>query len=142
MAGKPRLFPIQTQRDAKPHPLLIPWSVAEKAYSVYAGRYGKSQSLQTLADRGGFGPGEMDLFHPTWREECAEIASLNERLTQLEYIARTAILVGYSYRDDDRTDEWFTAELARLQGLIDSDYFWPVDPKTGAPGPQQPTPEQ
>ena len=33
----------------------IPWSAAERAYKTYAERYGKEQSLERLAERGGFG---------------------------------------------------------------------------------------
>jgi hypothetical protein len=72
----PRLFPIQSQRGAAPHPLLIPWSVAEKAYSVYSAQFGRGQSLERLAERGGFGPGEMDMYVPGWRDECSEIVRL------------------------------------------------------------------
>jgi hypothetical protein len=71
-----RLFPIQSERGAAPHPTRIPWSVADKAYSVYSAQYGKDQSLERLAERGGFGPSEMDRFHPTWREEASEILKL------------------------------------------------------------------
>lgn len=63
-----RLFPIQSERGAKPHPLRIPWSVAELAYSVYSAHY--TQSLESIARRGGFGPSEMDMFLPDWRERC------------------------------------------------------------------------
>jgi hypothetical protein len=77
------MFPIQTERGAKPHPLKIPWSVAEKAYSVYAVLHG-SQSLQRLAERGGFGPSEMDTLHPTWREEASEIAQQAEQIAALQ----------------------------------------------------------
>lgn len=65
-----KMFPIQTERGAPPHPLLIPWHIAELAYSVYASRYGTSQSLERLAERGGFGPSEMDIFLPDWRDRC------------------------------------------------------------------------
>ena len=54
----------------------IPWSVAEIAYAEYARRYGRSQSLQRLAERGGFYVNEMDEYHPRWREEVGEIARL------------------------------------------------------------------
>lgn len=70
MSTGARLFPIQSERGAKPHPLRIPWHIAELAYSVYSGRYGRGQSLERLAERGGFGPGEMDMFLPDWRERC------------------------------------------------------------------------
>ncbi len=74
-----KMFPIQraySSKPAKPYPLLIPWSVAELAYSVYASRYGTGQSLARLAERGGFCPFEMDDFNPGWREQCSEIAQL------------------------------------------------------------------
>jgi len=51
-----------------PNPTSVPWSVAEKAYEVYSGRYGHDQSLEHLAERCGFGIGEMDDFLPNWRE--------------------------------------------------------------------------
>ncbi|NBD09258.1 hypothetical protein [Corallococcus silvisoli] len=50
-------------------PRTIPWSLAERAYAVYARRYGTDQSLARLAERGGFGPGELDMFVPGWRQE-------------------------------------------------------------------------
>lgn len=80
-----RRFPIQRERGAKPHLLRIPWSVAEKAYAVYAANYGTSQSLERLAERGGFAPSEMDAFHPSWREETDEIAALRARAEQAEH---------------------------------------------------------
>ena len=61
-------------------PLRIPWSVAERAYSVYSSRYGTGQSLERLCERGGFGPGELDEFVPGWREEASEIARLRAEL--------------------------------------------------------------
>ena len=78
-----RKFPIQAECGAKPHLQLIPWSVAEKAYSVYSAQYGNEQSLQQLAGRGGFHPSEMDAFHPAWREESDEIFSLKAQLVVL-----------------------------------------------------------
>lgn len=79
-----RMFPIQFERGAKAHPRQVPWWIAELAYSVYAGRYGHSQSLERLAERGGFAPGEMDEFLPDWRERCDENAALRERLEAAE----------------------------------------------------------
>lgn len=79
-----KLFPIQRRplrhSDRPPHPVCIPWSVAELAYSVY----GHSQTLERIAERGGFGAGEMDTFLPDWIERCNEITQLKaevERLT-------------------------------------------------------------
>lgn len=63
----PRTFPIQVERGAEPHPLTVPWAVAELAYSVYAQRFGTSQSLDYIAARGGFGATEMDRLLPGWR---------------------------------------------------------------------------
>lgn len=63
-----RMFPIQFEVGAKAHPFLIPWWVAERAYGVYAAEFGRSQSLERLAQRGGFCPSEMDSFYPEWRE--------------------------------------------------------------------------
>lgn len=37
----------------------VPWAVAEEAYKVYSRKYGKDQSLETLAARGGFGWSEL-----------------------------------------------------------------------------------
>ena len=42
-------FPIQG------FALGVPWSAAESAYKVYARRYGREQTLERLAERGGFG---------------------------------------------------------------------------------------
>lgn len=41
---------------------VIPWSVAEKIYVLYSGVYGTHQSLERLAERGGFGWSEIPLF--------------------------------------------------------------------------------
>lgn len=84
--GKARVFPIIADLGGKvkAHPLRVPWSVAEKAFSVYSGLYGNEQSLDRLAERGGFHAGEMDMFHPTWREEAGEIADLTARLAAAE----------------------------------------------------------
>lgn len=49
-------FPIQSRRQEK---IRVPWSVAEKAYAVYSRRYGNGQSLERLAERGGFGVVEL-----------------------------------------------------------------------------------
>jgi hypothetical protein len=75
------MFPISTsESDYKPHPISIPWSVAEMAYSVYAQKFGTGQSLKHLAERGGFGPSEMDEFYPGWMEAAAEVIRLRNNL--------------------------------------------------------------
>lgn len=70
-----REFPVQRRWVRLPNgrmgqedaPDTIPWPVAEAAYVKYARRYGQSQSLERLADRGGFGAGELDGLLPDWR---------------------------------------------------------------------------
>ena len=79
---EPKMFPLRTSRTAEPGPRKIPWSVAEVAYSTYSARYGKQQSLERLAERGGFSLAEMDDFHPGWREEASEIVQLQATIEQ------------------------------------------------------------
>jgi len=59
----------------KPHPTTVPWFVAELAYSRYASKH-ETQTLQRIAERGGFSAAEMDSFLPDWRERCSEPVSL------------------------------------------------------------------
>ena len=73
-----KMFPLQTQRDYAPGPREIPWSVAQLAYGKYSLLYGSSQSLEELAQRGGFGWGEMDQLYPQWRQDVSEIALLKK----------------------------------------------------------------
>lgn len=40
-------------------PCTIPWWLAEEAYKVYSRKFGTSQSLERLAERGGFGREEL-----------------------------------------------------------------------------------
>ena len=64
----PKKFPVRK----KPYggaTIYIPWEVAEKAYAEYASRFGNSQSLERLAERGGFCVEEMDLYYPEWMSE-------------------------------------------------------------------------
>jgi hypothetical protein len=83
-----KMFPIQSQRDALPHPIMIPWSIAELAYSVYSVKYGRDQSLERLAERGGFGPSEMDTFLPGWRHMCSEIEQLKKDSNRLDWMQK------------------------------------------------------
>lgn len=46
---------------------LITWDAHLKAYEGYAAKYGRSQSAERIAERGGFGEGELDKFLPNWR---------------------------------------------------------------------------
>lgn len=65
-----RWFPIQggiyrdekneVIRPVKPYQRCeIPWWLAEKAYETYSKKFGTSQSLDRLAERGGFGREEL-----------------------------------------------------------------------------------
>lgn len=59
-----RPFPIQADHASLDpyikHPVsTIPWWLAEIAYEFYAERYGRQQSLERLAERGGFGREEL-----------------------------------------------------------------------------------
>lgn len=85
------MFPIQLTRDYGPHPMEIPWSVAQRAYSVYASRYGRDQSCARLAERGGFCPREMDDLLPGWKEEVSEVAMLTQENQRLRNLAAKAI---------------------------------------------------
>lgn len=111
-----KLFPIQTQRGAEPHPLRIPWSIAELAYSVYAASYGRGQSLERLADRGGFGPDEMDMFLPGWRGMCSELDSLRAELARVTEERNAA-------RECERAKDERIAELEKML----SDSRWAQD---------------
>ncbi len=59
-------FPIQSESDCKnriEYPSCsIPWWLAEEAYKEYSKRFGTSQSLKRLAERGGFGRTELLVF--------------------------------------------------------------------------------
>jgi hypothetical protein len=58
-------------------PLMIPWALAEEAYAAYARRHGRSQSIERVAERGGFSPEEMDRLRPGW---AGVVNSERERL--------------------------------------------------------------
>lgn len=75
--GKERVFPIQ---GGSP----IPWAVAERAYEAYSKQYGSGQTLERLAERGGFGVGEMDRLYPQWRDEISIIVQQQKRIAELE----------------------------------------------------------
>lgn len=45
----------------------IPWATHEAAWRAYAAKYGRQQSAERIAERGGFGVVELDMFAPGWR---------------------------------------------------------------------------
>ncbi len=55
-APAPARFPIQ-------HGGSVDWLAAEQAYATYAKLYGKTQSLQVIAARGGFGVAEFAMLY-------------------------------------------------------------------------------
>lgn len=53
-------FPIQVQsQECRQGSAEVPLHIAEEAYKEYAARYGTSQSLERLGERGGFGIFEL-----------------------------------------------------------------------------------
>ena len=58
-----RAFPIQSDGFVRGKGEVarsaIPWWLAEIAYEYYASRYGTQQTLEGLAERGGFGREEL-----------------------------------------------------------------------------------
>lgn len=61
-------FPVlHDPRNGPDEHTWIPWSVAEQAYVGYMKRYGSRQTLERIAERGGFGVRELDLLVPGWR---------------------------------------------------------------------------
>lgn len=57
--SKTKPFPIQA--DEKYPRCTVPWWLVEIAYEYYSKQYGTSQSLERLAERGGFGG--IELIH-------------------------------------------------------------------------------
>ncbi len=43
-----------------------------RAYGVYSALYGRSQTAERLAERGGFCPEEFSQFYPEWRNYIIE----------------------------------------------------------------------
>ena len=78
-----KMFPIIPTRGVKPHPMSIPWSVAELAYSVYTANYGRDQTLVGLAERGGFHASEMDQLLPDWRERADVLMRMAKLIKQI-----------------------------------------------------------
>lgn len=60
--------------------MTIPYELAQRAYLVYAKKYGTSQPLDRMGQRGGFYPEELDEFVPGWREELSELNALKKQL--------------------------------------------------------------
>lgn len=89
---KEKMFPIQSERGAKPHPTSIPWHIADLAYSIYSAKYGKEQSLERMAQRGGFSPSEMDNLLPDWCERCDKLTDIKAKLTATQARVKQLLL--------------------------------------------------
>lgn len=104
-----RWFPLQSEREyAKPQRTSIPWSVAEIAYGAYAAKYGRSQSLERLAERGGFYPSEMDVLYPAWFAHADETTTLRVERDDLRTRLANA---------EKRADDLAAEVVAVLDGL-------------------------
>lgn len=133
--GTDRLFPIQ---DASP----IPWACAERAYQTYLRHGGRGQSLERLAERGGFGLQEFAcLFagHEPQSEhrECIDKAdALGRRLAELEGLRKDAALgrlvrelpPGYAIGQDDNVPDDGTAETWFVVRKTMEHFFDPLAP--------------
>lgn len=84
-----RTFPIMSRPGAAAHPTRIPWSIADLAYSVYLSRYGTHQTLERIAERGGFDPTEMDNLLPDWRHRCGAVGQAKAEVERLKAIEET-----------------------------------------------------
>jgi hypothetical protein len=60
-------FPLLSQRGETIRS--VPEDIARRAYEGYSKRYGTMQSFDRIRERGGFGPSEMDMFVPGWRND-------------------------------------------------------------------------
>ncbi|MCE9567656.1 MAG: hypothetical protein K8U57_37115 [Planctomycetes bacterium] len=90
-AIRPKQFPVMTGNGYGMPKIMIPWNVAVKAYVVYVRDHGGSgQSLERVAERGGFYDKEMDKFYPAWREESEEIHLLRKRVAKLDTLIAQA----------------------------------------------------
>lgn len=120
---EPKLFPILLGYEAKqigPHPTCIPWSVAELAYSSYVRQFGRCQTLERIADRGGFSPNEMDEFVPDWRERSSEITSLRARAEQAERDRDVLAAEVRAWRSVDKSAWEFSVDLLQARSNTDA----------------------
>lgn len=61
------MFPMQDGPN-------IPWSVAQKIYKLYSGLFGTEQSLERLAERGGFGWAEVKFIGEKYKKRFGHAA--------------------------------------------------------------------
>lgn len=70
----------------------MPWAVADRAWAAYSAQYGREQSVERLAQRGGFGWGEMDMLFPGWRDATDQWKALAAERDALRVEVREANL--------------------------------------------------
>lgn len=115
-----RTFPVQRFGS-------IPWKIGERAWNAYAAKYGRLQSCERIAERGGFGVQEMDVFYPEWRAEV----SFAKRAEAAE--AKVAELEAALLDTRRERDSWHTAfqdadaALAILDFEGEDDVGWNLD---------------
>lgn len=69
-------FPVLQQPYGQKHThQSIPWEIAAIAYQEYARQFGTRQSIERIAERGGFATSELDMLYPGWREHLARLMS-------------------------------------------------------------------
>ncbi|KKL16599.1 hypothetical protein LCGC14_2493940 [marine sediment metagenome] len=80
-----RWFPVIVDRMARPRNNKIPWKLAEVVYAGYSQRYGTDQSLERIAERGGFGILEIaDHLEDTIADLETKNTRLQARVEELE----------------------------------------------------------
>jgi len=86
MKSEPILDEIQEAMSTREFPMQggpsIPWSLAEQIYERYAAKQGRSQSLERLAERGGFGWAEVEYIWNGHKENTNNV--LRKRIKELE----------------------------------------------------------
>jgi len=114
-------FPLQVTRDqrTKPGPTSVPWAVAERAWAAYSQQYSRDQSVERLAERGGFSWGEMDMYLPGWREATDAWKQLESALSEARAsleCKKTEVLVLEGERDRQAADLQKLIEVAHRYG--------------------------
>lgn len=63
---EPKMFPMQTGPQ-------IPWALAEEIYRVYVALFDTRQSLERLAERGGFGWAEVEAMAVMYKRKFGKL---------------------------------------------------------------------
>jgi hypothetical protein len=105
-------FPLQTTRGLT-GPTSVPWAVAEKAWAAYSAQYGRQQSVERLAQRGGFSWGEMDELFPGWRDATDAWKRLEAR--ERVGVKMANACYNLAQRDHLRPDERATLDELRRE---------------------------